>query len=86
MASVDYEEGILEGILVVRYDGTYGYNPECVVAVGYGSKVKGTLNKVSTTTKPLNLPSILMVVKKTSTKATTPTTMCFTTIKLVVIS
>src|SRR5687768_5179334 len=49
------------------------------------AKVKGTLNKVSTTTNPLDLPSIPMLAKETSTKATTPKTMCLIAIKPVVV-
>ena len=84
MASVDYGGGILEGAVVVSYNG-YGYNPECVVAVGYGGQGQGYTQQGFYNNQPLDLPSIPMVVKETSAKATTLTTMCPPTIQPVVI-
>ena len=40
VAVVDYGGSILEGTPVMSYDG-YGYNPECVAAVGYGGQGQG---------------------------------------------
>ena len=40
MVAVDYEGCNQEGAPVMNYDG-FGYNPECVVAVGYGGQNQG---------------------------------------------
>ena len=44
-------------------------------------KIKGMIIKVPTTTNLLNLPSIPILAKETSSKATAPTIMCLTASK-----